>query len=205
MSASSSYEPGFHGRLGFGLSPAVIVVDMCQAYFTTGSPLDLGSTAALDGCVALVESARRASVPVLWSRVEFDKGGTNGGVFYRKVAALASFDEGNPLGDWLPELVPNPDETVITKQGASAFFDTSLADDLRAGGIDTLVIAGVSTSGCVRATAVDACQHNVVPIVVSDACGDRAEATHQSSLFDIDAKYGDVMELAEVVGHLSGG
>ncbi len=178
---------------------------MCQAYFTAGSPLDLGSTVALDGCVALVESARRASIPVLWSRVEFEKGGADGGVFYRKVAALASFDAGNPLGHWLPALVPNPDETVITKQGASAFFGTKLADHLQAGGIDTLIIAGVSTSGCVRATAVDACQHNVVPIVVADACGDRAEATHQSALFDVDAKYGDVVALAEVVAHLSGG
>ena len=139
---------------------------------------------------------------MLWTRVEFEPGGADGGVFYRKVGALASFDRGNPLGDWLDDLQPTPNETVVTKQGASGFFGTTLIDELRQGDIDTVVIGGVSTSGCVRATAIDACQHNLVPIVVPEACGDRTPDIHDANLFDIDAKYGDVVSLAEAIERL---
>lgn len=202
--AQSYRSAGFNRRLGFGERPAVLVIDMCAAYFTHGSPLDLGSTEAVGGCQALVAGARKAGVSVIWSRVEFEPGGANGGVFYRKVGALASFDRGNPLGDWLPELTPVEGDIVITKQGASAFFGTSLSDTLNDLQIDTLLIGGVSTSGCVRASAIDACQSNVVPVVVPEACGDREPQIHESNLFDIDAKYGDVRPLAEVIEHLAG-
>ncbi len=192
----------FNRRLGFGDKAAVVVVDMCQAYFTEGSPLDLGDRSSIDGCVALVQASRANDVPVFWTRVEFDPGGGNGGVFYRKVGALASFDRGNQLGEWLPELVPADGEAIITKQGASSFFGTDLAEQLTALGVDTVVIGGVSTSGCVRATALDACQHNLVPIVVPEACGDRKPETHESSLFDLDAKYADVDPLESVLAQL---
>lgn len=193
---------GFNRRLGFGERSAVLIVDMCQAYFSEGSPLKLESREPIDGCQALVEAARAKDIPVLWSRVEFTDGGADGGVFYRKVGALASFDRGNPLGDWLPELTPAPGDVVITKQGASAFFNTELAAVLRRDGIDTVIVGGVSTSGCVRASALDACQHNFVPIVVPEACGDRDGRIHDVSLFDLDAKYADVVPLAEVLNHL---
>lgn len=201
--AESYRVSGFNRRLGFGERLAVVIVDMCQAYFTVGSPLDLGSRAAIDGCVELVDAARAASVPVLWTRVEFEPGGADGGVFYRKVGALESFDRGNPLGDWLDELQPAPGELVVTKQAASAFFGTAMAHELGQLDVDTVVIGGVSTSGCVRATAIDACQHNFVPIVVREACGDRNPEIHLANLFDIDAKYGDVISLAEAVKQLS--
>lgn len=192
----------FNRRLGFGDRPAVVIVDMCQAYFTAGSPLDLGDRSSVDGCVALVEAARRSDIPVLWTRVEFEPGGSNGGVFYRKVGALESFDRGNPLADWLPELTPLSTEPVVTKQAASSFFGTDLAEQLAELGVDTVVIGGVSTSGCVRATALDACQHDLVPIVVPEACGDRKPETHNSSLFDLDAKYADVEPLDGVLEQL---
>ena len=192
----------FNQRLGFGETPAVVIVDMCRAYFTEGSPLDLGDRSSVDGCVALVETARAKDVPVFWTRVEFEPGGGNGGVFYRKVGALQSFDRGNPLADWLPELTPLEGEAVITKQAASSFFGTNLADLLTAAGIDTVVVGGVSTSGCVRATALDACQHNLIPIVVPEACGDRKAETHEASLFDLDAKYADVESLSMVLQQL---
>lgn len=204
-SAELAEEPSpaaFNRRLGFGSSTAVVIIDMCQAYFTEGSPLDLGNRSSIDGCVALVKAARAANLPVLWTRVEFEPGGSNGGVFYRKVGALESFDRGNPLADWLPELTPEANEAVITKQGASSFFGTDLADQLAQLGIDTLVMGGVSTSGCVRATALDACQHNFIPIVVPEACGDRKPATHEASLFDLDAKYADVEPLEAVLSSL---
>jgi len=192
----------FNRRLGFGKQPAVVIVDMCLAYFTADSPLDLGDRSSIDGCAALVETARANGMPVFWTRVEFEPGGQDGGVFYRKVGALALFDRGNPLAGWLPELTPLEGETVITKQAASAFFGTDLADQLTANNIDTVVIGGVSTSGCVRATALDACQHDIVPIVVPEACGDRKAETHEASLFDLDAKYADVEPLIAVLEHL---
>ncbi len=182
----------------------VLVVDMCRAYFTTGSPLDLGDTRPIEANVRLVEAARRAAMPVLWSRVEFgtDPLASPGHVFYRKVGALSSFDHGNPLADWLPELTPSADDVVVSKVAASAFFGTALIDHVRRLELDTLVIGGVSTSGCVRATAVDACQHDVVPIVVDEACGDRTDEIHRANLFDLDAKYADVESLDAVLAVL---
>jgi len=194
---------GFHRRLGFGDHPALLVVDVCRAYFEPGSPLDIGRPEVLDAVRSLVAGARAAGVPVLWTRVEFEPGGADGGVFYRKVGALALFDRGQPLGGWMGDLVPAPGEAVITKQGASGFFGTDLDSRLRASGVDTVLVCGVSTSGCVRASALDACQYNLVPIVVEEACGDRDPAVHHANLFDLDAKYADVEPLAGVLAHLA--
>jgi maleamate amidohydrolase len=101
-------------------------------------------------------------------------------------------------------LAPEPDETTITKQYASAFFGTSLASTLTALGVDTLLIGGVSTSGCVRATAVDACQHGFVPLVVRDAVGDRAPGPHEANLSDLELKYAEVISLADALRYLAG-
>ena len=119
--------------------------------------------------------------------------------------ALACFEEGaDPhLSAFGPGLEPVPGETVITKQYASAFFGTSLASTLTALGVDTVLIAGVSTSGCIRASAVDACQHGFIPIVVREAVGDRAAAPHEANLFDLQAKYAEVRTLSEVTHYLS--
>ncbi|MEM8922600.1 MAG: isochorismatase family protein [Actinomycetota bacterium] len=188
-------EAGFNRRLGFGRRPAVIVVDMCRAYFEPDSPLFAGVPTVAEHCRRLVAAARAAAAPVLWTRVEFEPGGADGGIFYRKVGALSVFDRGGPLGAWLDDLTPEPGEIVITKQYASGFFATSLASSLVNLGVDTTVICGVSTSGCVRATALDACQHGFVPIVVADACGDRDPEVHRANLFDLDNKYADVESL----------
>ena len=125
-------------------------------------------------------AARAAGIPVLHTNVQYQPGGRDGGVFFRKVPALACFEAGaHPeLAAFAEGLEPAAGETVITKQYASAFFGTSLASTLTALGVDTVLIAGVSTSGCVRATALDACQHGFVPFVVRDAVGDRHPAPH---------------------------
>ena len=195
---------GFHRRLGFGARPALLMVDMCKAYFTPGSPLFLDRPAVVEHCRTLVSTARACRFRIWWTRVEVPIGATS--VFQRKVGALSLFEPDQPMADWLPDLTPDlsreANETVITKSSASAFFNTDLASQLRAHGIDTVVIAGVSTSGCVRASAVDACQHNFVPIVVEQACGDRAERTHRQNLADLDAKYADVEPLQRVVAEL---
>jgi nicotinamidase-related amidase len=190
---------GFTTRLGFGSKPALIVVDFVQAYLRPESPLYAGVEAAREAAVQLLEAARAASIAVVHTNVLYAKGGVDGGVFFRKVKALALFEQGaaGGYGAFAPGLEPRPDEILITKQYASAFFGTSLAATLTALGIDTLLIAGVSTSGCIRATAVDCCQHGFIPIVVREAVGDRHPAVHEASLFDIDAKYGDIVSIAE--------
>ena len=121
----------------------------------------------------------------------------------RKVPALGALTAGASLGEFVPSLAPRPGEVVVVKQYASAFFGTSLSATLTAAGVDTLVIAGVSTSGCVRASATDAMQHGFRPIVVADACGDRTAAVHDANLFDLNAKYADVLTVAEAVAHLT--
>lgn len=203
ITAQSYVASGFNQRLGFGERPAVLIVDMCRAYFTDDSPLNLGSSSAIEGCRQLIDVARTNGLPVVWSRVEFKPDQQVGNVFYEKVGALSCFNSGNPLGDWLDELTPDPGESVVTKQSASAFFGTDLADKLRELNVDTVVIGGVSTSGCVRASATDACQHNLVPIVVAEACGDRTSDIHTSNLFDVDAKYADVISISEFTSHFS--
>jgi maleamate amidohydrolase len=195
---------GFGNPLGWGTRPAVVVVDMCRAYVEEGSPLYAAAQPAYDAAGQLVAEARRSGHPVVWTRVEFQPGGLDGGHFFRKVGALASFVRGNPLAEFTDGLAPADGEVVVTKQYASGFFGTSLAATLTSLHIDTVVVAGVSTSGCVRATAVDALQHGFIPVVVADACADRDPRPHHANLFDLAAKYADVITLADALHHLAG-
>ncbi len=195
-------QAGFSQTLGPGRRPALLVVDVCQAYTRPGSPLFADCQPAIDACSTLVDTARANDVPVVWTRVRYQPGGADGGFFYRKVAALASFDEGNPLGDWVEGLDPSENEVVVTKQYASAFFGTSLASTLAADGVDSVMVCGVSTSGCVRASATDALQHGFRPLVVGDACGDRDASVHEANLFDLNAKYADVVSLDDALALL---
>lgn len=188
-------KAGFDGHLPFGQRPALLIVDVCRAYLDPASPLYAGVEEALAANITLAAAARSAGVPVVFTRVRYSAGGLDGGLFYRKVPALAAYLDGNPLGDFDPALVPAPGELVVTKQYASAFFATSLAASLTAMGIDSLLITGFSTSGCVRATALDALQHGFIPYVVREACGDRAPEPHESNLFDLQAKYAEVVAL----------
>ena len=198
-----NYRGAFDGRLGFGSKPALILVDFVQAYFDKSSPLYAGVEDALASALRLRDAAREAGVPVIYTNVVYQHDGVNGGMFFRKVPALKVFVAGNPLGGWPDDLRPADDELVISKQYASAFFGTPLAATLTAGGIDTLIITGVTTSGCIRATCVDAVSYGFIPIVVEDACGDRHEAPHAANLFDMNAKYGDVVDEQTVIDYLN--
>lgn len=196
---------GFSVRLQPGLNPALLVIDFVQAYLVQGSPLYAGVDDARAATVRLLEVARKHRVPVFHTCVEFEPGGRNGGVFFRKVPALRCFERGvSPeLAAFAPGLAPIAGESVIVKQYASAFFGTSLASQLTAMQIDTLLIAGVSTSGCIRASAVDACQHGFIPLVVREAVGDRAPEPHEANLFDLQAKYAEVVSLDAALGYLT--
>lgn len=195
----------FGGSLGWGARPALVVVDMMRAYFTPGSPFDLGSRSAVDGCAVLLAAARSAGIPVLHTVVRYGAGAADAGLFVRKVPGLRvlAADAEGALGDVVAELAPAATEVVVVKQYASAFFGTSLSATLTAGGVDTVVLCGVSTSGCVRASATDALQHGFRPIVVSEACGDRTAAIHEANLTDLAAKYADVISLDEALTHLT--
>ena len=201
--ASDYEQAGFGRRLEPGVRPALLLVDLVQAYFTPGEELYLGQRhPCLDSAARLLQAARERDVPVVHTRVSYAPGGADGGVFFRKVGALRHFVGDGPLGQLMGEVAPSAGEVVLVKQYASAFFGTSLASTLTALGVDTVVVAGVSTSGCIRATAVDAVQHGFVPLVVRDAVGDRDPAPHEANLFDLQAKYADVLSEDEVVSHL---
>ena len=186
-------QAGLAGHLDWGERPALIVIDFCLAYLDPASPLYAGVESARDSAARLLTAARVARIPVLHSQPSLMRGGANGGVFYRKVPAMRILEQGSPLIAFPPELAPLPDEIIIAKQYASAFAGTSLAATLTALRVDTLIIAGVSTSGCVRATTVDACQSGFIPFVCRDAVGDRDPRPHEANLFDLQAKYAEVV------------
>ena len=178
------------------------LIDFAKAYITPECGLYAGVESSAKAAKKLLECAREANIVIVFTRVEFTPGGMDGGVFYRKVPALKNFERGNPMGDFVEGLEPLEKEIVITKQYASAFFGTNLSSTLSAEGVDTLLITGWSTSGCVRASTLDACQSGFVPIVVREAVGDRDIRPHESNLFDLQAKYAEVEEIDKVINYL---
>lgn len=196
---------GFAGTIGPGSAPAVVVVDVCLAYLDDGPFSDAHGRfeAARASAERIVSAARAAGRPVIFTRVVLAPGGADGGWFAVKVPGLSAFEEGSPFIDFPSAPAPEAGEIVVTKQYASGFFGTTLASTLRALGVDTTIVLGFSTSGCVRATALDATQHGFRSLVAREACGDRDENAHEANLFDLDAKYADVMSEADILAHLS--
>lgn len=202
MREAPVFDEGFAGELRPGAKPAVLAIDLMRAYFDPISPLCLASQDCLASTARVLAAARSHGVSVIHTRVEYAADGSDGGVFVRKVQALEQLFGGGPMSQLMPAVAPVDGELVITKQYASAFFGTSLASTLVACSVDTVVLTGVSTSGCIRATAVDAIQHGFVPIVVRDAVGDRTADVHEANLFDLQAKYAEVVDEKTAVAHL---
>ncbi|MET0238684.1 MAG: isochorismatase family protein [Sphingobium sp.] len=192
---------GFGGKLEPGAKAALIVVDVVMAYLDPACHLYAGELceSALASNVRLAEAARAAGVPVIFTNVSYASGGIDGGVFFRKVPALRAFEPGSPYGAFPETLQPEPGELIVTKQYPSAFFGTSLASTLHAAGVDTVFVTGFSTSGCVRASTLDALCHGFVPFVVRDACGDRDPRPHEQNLFDMQAKMAEVVSEADAI------
>jgi maleamate amidohydrolase len=196
-------QAGFHGRAGFGQKPALLVIDVNVGFTHPESPL----VCELDGVVGaiglLLDAARSAEVPVVYTTVSYDEGDkVAAAAFIDKIPALLTLEAGSRWVEIDPRIGPLPHEPVLNKLFASAFFGTPLASLLTAAGCDSVIVTGASTSGCVRATVVDAIQHGYRPIVPREAVGDRNPAAHDANLYDIDAKYGDVVSVNEVVAHL---
>jgi maleamate amidohydrolase len=194
---------GFHGRAGFGRRPALLVIDVNVGFTDPASPL----VCDLDGVVAaigrLLDEARRAQIPVVYTTVSYTEGDRlTAAAFIDKIPALLTLEAGSRWVEIDPRIAPLPHEPVLNKLFASAFFGTALSSLLAAAGCDSVIVTGASTSGCVRATAVDALQHGYRPLVPRDAVGDRNPAAHEANLYDIDAKYGDVVSVDEAVAHL---
>jgi nicotinamidase-related amidase len=192
----------FGGRVGLGERPALVVVDLINAFTDPESDLGADVSDVIEQTSRLLETFRAHDLPRYFTTVAFEASYGDAGRFIEKVPALRELRLGSDRVEVDDRIAPVDDERVVLKKYASAFFGTDLATELTTARVDTLVIAGVTTSGCVRATAVDSLQHGYRTIVPADAVGDRAEAPHRANLFDINAKYGDVVRTDDVIAHL---
>jgi nicotinamidase-related amidase len=197
-------DKGFGRRVGFGQRPALLAVDFITGFTDLRSPLAGDLDAQLAATITLLEPARAAGIPVIFSTVAYDAELQEAGIWVRKIPANSWLVVGSEWVEVDARLNQRSNETTLVKKYASCFFGTDLAARLISRRVDTLVITGCTTSGCVRATAVDACSYGFHTIVVEEAVGDRAALPHAASLFDIDAKYGDVVGLEEALGYLKG-
>jgi nicotinamidase-related amidase len=194
---------GFGGRGGFGRRPALVVIDMTLGFTDPESPLACDLEGPISEIRKLLDAARRAEIPIAFTTVayrESDK--LTAAAFIDKVPALLALEAGTRLTEIDPRIAPRETEPVLNKLFASGFFGTGLSSLLAAAGADTLIVTGASTSGCVRATAVDALQYGFRPVVPREAVGDRNPEAHEANLYDIDAKYGDVVPVRETLEYL---
>ncbi len=197
-----NYRRAYDHKVGFGHRPALIMIDFCQGYFDPACELYADVEDALSSALRVREAARSASIPVILTNVSYHPSAIDGGRFFEKAAPLRHFIKGSPMAVFAAGLEPRAEELVITKQYPSAFFGTSLASTLTALGVDSVLLTGLTTSGCVRASCVDAMSHGFRTAVIADACGDRHEAPHQANLFDMNAKYADVVSEEETMAFL---
>jgi maleamate amidohydrolase len=191
---------GLAGRVGFGRRPALLVVDLSRGFTDPASPLGANLDREIAAVQALLGAARAAKIPIHFTTIAY--GPAESGAFMKKIPSLAMLREGSAAVAIDPRVAPQDGEKLWTKKGASAFFGTALAAALVAQAVDTVILAGATTSGCVRASAIDACQHDFRAILVPEAVGDRAAGPHEANLLDIDAKYADVVPLELVVKYL---
>lgn len=193
---------GLAGRVGFGRKPAVLVIDFIIGFTDQESPLASELGPELEATLTLLDAARTKNVPVIFTTTAYDEDMEDAGIFPLKVPSLAQLIRGTKWVEIDPCLQRRRSEPVIEKKYASAFFDTSLASDLRSQEVDTLIVAGCTTSGCVRASVVDALQNGFRAIVPRECVGDRSPEQHAANLVDMDGKYGDVVDLADVISYL---
>lgn len=194
---------GLGGRLELGTRPGLVIVDLSLGFTDPASPLACDMGTVLPATGRLVQAAREAFVPIAFTTIAFRKNLSDGGAWLRKIPAMAVLAEGSRWIEIDPGLQRRPSDKLISKRGASAFHGTDLAGWLRLREVDSVIVVGASTSGCVRATAVDAVQEGWPTFVVSDCVADRDRLAHESALYDLDAKYADVLDLPLLLAHLT--
>ncbi|GHH41869.1 nicotinamidase-related amidase [Streptomyces umbrinus] len=202
-----TYErAGFGAPVRRGRRPAIIVVDLTRGFTEPGFPSGADLTDVVDATGELIAGARPADVPVVFTAISYTPAEATGDAvtWLQKAQGMRSLVEGSDEVALDPRLPRAPRDHLIVKKGASAFFGTSLAALLTGLGCDTVLVCGATTSGCVRATAVDAVQSGFSVLVPRECVGDRAPGPHEANLFDIQAKYGDVIGVKEAVGYLDG-
>ena len=203
MDKLNNYKKAYDNKIGFGKRPALILVDFVEAYFNKECELYADVEPELASALRIREQAHEKGIPVILTNVVYQEGGADGGIFYKKVKPLRHFQKGQEMAAWPQGLEPLDNELIISKQYPSAFFGTSLAATLTAMNIDSLIITGLTTSGCIRATCIDCVSSGFIPLVVADACGDRHPDPHAANLFDMNAKYADVISEDEIMTYLN--
>jgi nicotinamidase-related amidase len=193
---------GLGERFELGDRPAVLVIDFNRGFTDPACRLGADLTPEVEATRTLLDLARGRGVPVVFTTIGFEANGKDGGLWVKKAPALLDLELGGPWVELDPRLGARDDEIVILKKGASGFFGTNLASVLLSLGVDSVVLCGATTSGCIRATAIDLLQYGWPAIVPRDCVGDRAQAPHETNLFDIQAKYADVVSLEEALAYL---
>jgi maleamate amidohydrolase len=203
VSAGEIYaRSGIGHRVGFGRRPALVVVDLQNGFTDPACPVGGELGEVLDATASLLGEARRLELPIVFTAVGFDAAERETLTWLRKMPGLRALEAGSHWCEIDARVAPVAGEPVYVKRASSAFFGTPLLTFLTAAGVDTVVVTGCVTSGCVRATTIDAVSYGLRPIVPEECVGDRAAVPHATNLFDIDAKYADVLPLADVVGSL---
>ncbi|WP_413542575.1 N-carbamoylsarcosine amidohydrolase [Citricoccus nitrophenolicus] len=195
-------DKGLGGRIGFGKRPALVAVDLIRGFTDTKSPLAGDMDNQVHATQQLLELARNAEIPVIFSTVAYDADLQEAGKWIQKIPSNSWLVEGSEWVELDERMERRENEMLLVKKYASCFFGTDLAARLISRGVDTIILVGCTTSGCIRATAVDACSYGFNTIVVEEGVGDRAELPHLANLFDIDNKYGDVVSLEDASTYL---
>lgn len=192
-------------RVGYGTRPALVVVDLQVGFTDPENPLGGDLSGVIERTNDLLDAAHGASVPVVFTRiVSSHPDYADFGIWQEKIPRLDTLKSESKWVDIDERLVVEPADHILDKRQASAFHETELASMLVAWGVDTVVVTGCTTSGCIRATVVDACAHGYRTVVPGEAVGDRAPEPHDANVFDMDAKYADVRPVGEVVDYLRG-
>ncbi len=206
MSDKQAHEIYAAARLGqsvtLGSRPAVLVVDFSCGFTDPECTLGSDMTDAVEATRRLLDAARAKAIPVIFTTIGYEPSLKDGGLWLQKVPSLGDLQVGGRWVEIDPRLEPRDDETIVLKKGASAFFGTNLPAILVSQHVDSVILCGATTSGCVRATAIDLLQYGYPTLVPRDCVADRAQAPHEANLFDINAKYADVVSLDEVLDYV---
>jgi len=202
--AAEYQRKGFSVRSGYGTKPALLVVDFINGFTDVRSPAGVDYSAQVDVAAKLLAEFRTQSLPVFFTTMAYEPHLRDGGLFVQKVPALKVLIKASEWVTVDERVRPRSAERVVEKKFASAFFDTGLDIALRGLGVDTVVMVGCTTSGNIRASAIDSMQYGFLTVVVRDAVGDRSKEANEANLFDIDAKYGDVVSANDVFDYVRG-